>query len=79
MKKSRFKNFNTNPIRITLISSYSDYLIFLANPQALRLIPKQFQFIPKKKPPLKSDGFPLSRRRDSNPRPADYKSAALAN
>ena len=33
----------------------------------------------KKKPPLKSDGFMLSRRRDSNPRPADYKSAALAN
>ena len=32
-----------------------------------------------KKPPLYSDGFMKSRRRDSNPRPADYKSAALAN
>ena len=32
-----------------------------------------------KKPSPLSDGFNLSRRRDSNPRPADYKSAALAS
>ena len=33
----------------------------------------------QKKTITKSDGLLLSRRRDSNPRPADYKSAALAN
>ena len=32
-----------------------------------------------KKPPNFLGGFLWSRRRDSNPRPADYKSAALAD
>jgi hypothetical protein len=43
--------------------------------------PKYFrsESLAQKKTITKSDGFMLSRRRDSNPRPADYKSAALAN